>query len=43
MYRSNARGKGTRLGAAKADGLGEPFARIRDSHLDLHVEDPYLW
>ena len=43
IYRSNAHGKGTRLGVAKADGLGEPFQRLRDDHLDLHVEDPYLW
>jgi hypothetical protein len=43
VYRSNARGIGTRLGVAKSEALGKPFKRIRDSYLDLHVEDPYIW
>jgi hypothetical protein len=43
VYRSNVRGKGTRLGVAKAEGPGQPFTRIRDSYMDFHVEDPYIW
>jgi predicted GH43/DUF377 family glycosyl hydrolase len=43
VYRSNIPGKGTRLGAARAEKLGEPFKRIRDSYMEFHVEDPYIW
>jgi len=43
IYRSNARDVGTRLGVAKSEGLDKPFERIRDSYLDFHVEDPYIW
>ncbi len=43
VYRSNVPGKGTRLGAAKAEKLGEPFYRIRDNYMEFHVEDPYIW
>ncbi|MCF6357712.1 MAG: glycoside hydrolase family protein [Draconibacterium sp.] len=43
VYRSNVPEKGTRLGVAKADKLGEPFKRIRDTYMKFHVEDPYIW
>ncbi|MBN2308810.1 MAG: glycoside hydrolase family protein [Candidatus Hydrogenedentes bacterium] len=43
VYRSNVRGEGTRLGVAKSAGLGQPFERLRDSYMGLHVEDPYIW
>ncbi|MFO7902622.1 MAG: hypothetical protein R6U98_08180 [Pirellulaceae bacterium] len=26
-----------------AENLGKPFERLRDSFLDFHVEDPYIW
>ena len=43
VYRSNKAGVGTRLGVAKAAGLGAPFERLRDDCLAYHVEDPYIW
>jgi len=43
VYRSNIKGKGTRLGVAKAQELGAPFKRIRDNYMEFHVEDPYIW
>ena len=43
VYRSNVEGKGTRLGVAKAECLGTPFVRLRDSYMEFNVEDPFVW